>query len=66
LALRNLTVISDTVKLIKEKEPEFDIDKISYEDKDTFKMLANGNTEGVFQFESAKRILREAHQYITK
>ena len=61
LALRNLTVISDTVKLIKEKEPEFDIDKISYEDKDTFKMLVNGNTEGVFQFESEgmKQLMRK-------
>ena len=60
LALRNLTVISDTVKLIKEKDPSFDINTISYEDADTFKMLARGNTEGVFQFESEgmKQLMR--------
>lgn len=52
LALRNLTVISDTVKLIKQNNPEFNIDNIPFDDKETFKMLSLGNTEGVFQFES--------------
>ena len=52
LGLRNLTVIDDAVKLIKEKEHDFNIDNISYEDKAVFEMMSQGNSEGVFQFES--------------
>lgn len=61
LALRNLTVISDTVKLIRKNEPLFNIDNIPYDDKDTFKMMAKGHTEGVFQFESEgmKQLMRK-------
>lgn len=52
LGLRNLTVINDAVKLIKEQNPDFDLDNISLSDKSVFSMLSLGNTEGVFQFES--------------
>lgn len=52
LGLRNLTVIDDAVKLIKENEPDFNIDNISYDDKAVFNMMSQGNSEGVFQFES--------------
>lgn len=52
LGLRNLTVIDDAVKLIKEKEPDFKLDSISYEDSAVFDMMSQGNSEGVFQFES--------------
>lgn len=52
LGLRNLTVIDDTVKLIKRAEPDFDIEKIPIDDKKTMQMMSNGLTEGVFQFES--------------
>ena len=52
LGLRNLTVINDAVKLIKEKKPDFDLDSISLSDKSVFSMFSLGNTEGVFQFES--------------
>lgn len=53
LGLRNLTVIDDTVKMIKNFQPDFDIEKIPEDDKEVFKMLSKGNSEGVFQFESA-------------
>lgn len=53
LGLRNLTVISDTVKEINKTEPSFLINKIPEDDAETFKMLSLGYTEGVFQFESA-------------
>ncbi|MBQ9744903.1 MAG: DNA polymerase III subunit alpha [Clostridia bacterium] len=53
LALRNLTIISDTVKLIKKEHPEFDINKIPLDDKDAYKLIAQGKTEGIFQLESA-------------
>ena len=52
LGLRNLTVIDDTVKMIKQFEPQFDINKIDTEDKPTMRMMSQGLTDGVFQFES--------------
>lgn len=52
LGLRNLTVINDALKLIKEKNPDFSLEEISLSDKAVFNMLSSGNTEGVFQFES--------------
>lgn len=61
LGLRNLTVIDDTVKMIKKREPDFDIEKIPLDDKKTFDMFSDGQTNGVFQFESAgmKRVLTQ-------
>lgn len=53
LALRNLTVIDGTVKDIRKSEPDFDIDKIPLDDKAVFEMLSAGESDGVFQFESA-------------
>ncbi len=52
LGLRNLTVIRDAVMNIKVFEPDFDVDKIPLDDHEVYKMLASGDTEGVFQFES--------------
>ncbi|MGN0453251.1 MAG: DNA polymerase III subunit alpha [Ruminococcus sp.] len=52
LGLRNLTVINDAVKLIKENDPDFSLDEIDETDKGVYNMLSLGNTEGVFQFES--------------
>ncbi len=52
LGLRNLTVIDDTVKMIRKADPNFDINKIPLDDKATMKMMSRGQTEGVFQFES--------------
>ncbi len=53
LGLRNLTVISNTVKQIKKNNPDFDILKIPVDDKDVYDMIADGKIEGVFQLESA-------------
>ena len=52
LGLRNLTVIDDAVKMIKESDPSFDIEKIPENDKAVFNMMSSGNSDGVFQFES--------------
>ena len=52
LGLRNLTVIDDAVQDIRKKEPEFSMEAISDNDPETFRMLAEGNTAGVFQMES--------------
>ncbi len=53
LGLRTLTVISDAEKMIRQKDKAFDIYKVSTSDKETFEMMSRGQTEGVFQFESA-------------
>ena len=51
LGLRTLTVISDTKKLVK-KIRGIDVDFGKYDDKETYKMLTQGKTIGVFQMES--------------
>ena len=53
LGLRNLTVIRDAEVQIQRLEPDFSIDKIRDDDPDTFRMLHEGKTQGVFQLESA-------------
>ena len=53
LGLRNLTVIRDAEEQIRRFEPDFSIDNIPDDDPATFKMLAEGKTQGVFQLESA-------------
>ena len=53
LGLRNLTVLDDTEKMIRKKEPLFSIKNIPDDDKKVFEMLSKGDTEGVFQFESS-------------
>ena len=53
LALRYLTIISDTERIIRKNKPDFDIEKIPLDDKQTYKFISSGKTEGVFQLESA-------------
>ena len=53
LGLRNLTVIQDAEQQIQQKEPAFRIDRIPDNDPETFRMLSEGKTSGVFQMESA-------------
>jgi len=53
LGLRNLTVIEDTQRQIRKIHPDFNIDKVPDNDPETFAMLAEGKTQGVFQLESA-------------
>ena len=53
LALRNLTILDDAVKLVNSTRAEkLDLNTISYEDKDVYDMLSQGKTSGVFQLES--------------
>ncbi len=53
LGLRTLTVIRDAERKVQEINPDFSIEKISLRDEKTYKLLANGTTEGVFQLESS-------------
>ena len=52
LGLRNLTVIEDAQKQIRMIDPDFDISKVPDDDPETFHMLSEGKTQGVFQLES--------------
>ena len=53
LGLRNLSVIDNTVKMAVRKTPGLSIEEIPMDDPQVFRLFAEGNTEGVFQFESA-------------
>ena len=52
LGLRNLTVIRDAEEQIRAFQPDFDIAKVPDDDPETFRMLTEGKTQGVFQLES--------------
>ena len=53
LGLRNLTVIKDAEQQIQTIDPAFSMDRIPDDDPQTFQMLTEGKTQGVFQLESA-------------
>ena len=62
LGLRNLTVIQDAVKLIKENHGvDIDIDHLDFDDKAVYDLISSGKTEGVFQLESSgmKNFMKE-------
>lgn len=62
LGLKNLTIIESAIKIIKgTRGIEVDIDNIPLDDKKTFDLFKQGETTGVFQFESSgmKRYLKE-------
>lgn len=52
LGLRTLTVIHDTEMAVRRRFPDFRMAEISYDDPETYAMLAKGETEGIFQLES--------------
>jgi DNA polymerase-3 subunit alpha len=50
LGIRNLTILSDAITLVKERYGEaIDIEAIPLDDKKTFAMLSRGETMGLFQ-----------------
>ena len=53
LGLRNLTVIHDAEEQIRAFRPDFSMANIPDDDPETFRMLTEGKTQGVFQLESA-------------
>jgi len=54
LGLRTLTVISETLKIIKRTiGVDIEIDKILLDDRKTFELLSNAESVGVFQVESS-------------
>jgi DNA polymerase-3 subunit alpha len=62
LGLKTLSIIKDCVENIRRsKGIEIDIDNLPLDDQLTFELFSNGETTGIFQFESTgmKRYLRE-------
>ena len=54
LGLRTLTVIDETLKLIKKIHGiKIDIEKLPLDDQNTYKLLASSHTIGIFQVESS-------------
>jgi DNA polymerase III subunit alpha len=62
LALKNLTLITDTLDLVRAdgKEPP-NLNRLSLDDPDSYRLLARGDTVGVFQMEGSgmRRFLTE-------
>jgi DNA polymerase III subunit alpha len=53
LGLTTLTVLHDTVNMIeKNRGAKVDIDNLSLDDAETYKLFARGDTTAIFQFES--------------
>ena len=53
LGLKTLTIIKDTVKLIKYKyDVDLDPEKFELDDKKTYELFQRGETVGIFQYES--------------
>ena len=62
LGLKNLTIIMQTLEMIKERHGiDVDINNIPLDDELTYKMLMTGDTDGVFQLESAgmKKLVKD-------
>lgn len=62
LGLKTLTLLKNVEGLVQKIDPDFDVNKVSEEDKSTFDMLSNGKSTAVFQFESSgmQKILKDA------
>ncbi len=53
LGLKTLTVIDGAVRLIRQRQPDFDLKLVPDDDEATYKLLCMGDTVGVFQLESS-------------
>ncbi len=53
LGLRTLTVIKDAVDLVNARGEGVDIDSIPMDDTEVYRLMGQGDTVGIFQFESS-------------
>jgi len=62
LGLKTVTVVDDTLKILRHQGVELDLDAVPLDDPETFSIFADGRTSGIFQFESAgmRDMLRRA------
>lgn len=61
LGLKTLTVIQQTVDILKSRGVDIDISKIPLDDTATYQLISDGDTSSVFQLESSgmKQMLRQ-------
>ncbi len=62
LGLRTLTVLRDAIDLVKQRHGiDIDLNRMTFDDKATYEMMGNGDTDGAFQLESAgmRRVLEQ-------
>ncbi len=67
LGLKNLTIIKNCIRMVKRaRGEEVDVDHLPLDDELTYKLFCDGNTVGVFQFESAgmQKYLRELQPHV--
>ena len=67
LGLKNLTIIKNCIRMVKKGRGEdVDVDHLPLDDELTYKLFCEGNTVGVFQFESAgmQKYLRELQPHV--
>ncbi len=62
LGLKTVTVVDDTLRMLRHAGIELDLDSIPLDDPATFEIFAEGRTSGIFQFESSgmRDMLRRA------
>lgn len=53
LGLKNLSIMDNTLQMIRQEDPDFDLQKINFNDPLTLQLFQRGKTEGIFQFESS-------------
>lgn len=53
LGLKNLSIMDNTLQMIRQEDPAFDVQKINFNDPLTLQLFQRGKTEGIFQFESS-------------
>ena len=53
LGLKTLSVIQRATELLKERNIQFDLSELPLDDEKTYKMIARGDSVGVFQLESS-------------
>jgi DNA polymerase-3 subunit alpha len=53
LGLRNLSVIEDTVRILRERGIDLDVDHLPLDDAEAYELYGRGETTGVFQVEGA-------------
>ena len=67
LGLKNLTIIKNCVEMVRKgKGIDIDVDHLPLDDELTYKLFCEGNTVGVFQFESSgmQKYLRELQPHV--
>ena len=61
LSIKNLTIIANVLNDVKKTNPSFNLNQIPLDDEKTYQLFSNGDTVGIFQFESTgiKNFLRK-------